>query len=57
MDHDGDVDREDVVLFAGSYGCYEGDKGYSPDADYDNDGDVDYHDLTTFLICYYGART
>jgi hypothetical protein len=44
-DGDGDVDYDDFIILAGSYGTSTGQPGYDERADFDGDGDVDYDDF------------
>ncbi len=50
VDHDGDVDLDDLSVVLVAFGSTEGDPNYSPIADLDSDGDVDLDDLSTVLV-------
>jgi hypothetical protein len=52
LDNDGDVDSEDLALFALAFGSVIGDPNYNPAADMDNDGGVDGMDLVAFKNAY-----
>ncbi len=45
IDRDGDVDSDDLCIFADTYGSNVGQPSYNPEADIDGDGDVDADDL------------
>lgn len=47
VNYDGEVDVLDLVLISFSYGYYEGEPEYNPDADLNQDGVVDTRDLAT----------
>jgi len=52
IDGDGDVDFDDFILFAASYGTSVGESFYNPEADLDNDDDVDFDDFIIFAGNY-----
>ena len=52
IDDDGDVDSDDLYLFAEAYGSSVGEPAYNPDADIDGDGDVDPDDFYIFARNY-----
>ncbi len=45
VDDDGDVDPDDLYLFAGAYGTRLGDAAYNRAADFNEDGSIDPEDL------------
>ena len=45
FDYDGDVDLDDIALFAEAYGSSVGQPAYDPECDVDRDGVVNLHDL------------
>ena len=45
VDDDGDVDPDDLYLFAGAYGTRLGDAAYNWAADFNEDGSIDPEDL------------
>ncbi len=49
IDHDGDVDLDDLSVVLVAFGTVEGDPNYTHIADLDGDGDVDLDDLSTVL--------
>jgi len=49
LDHDGDVDANDLKIFAVAFGYGQGGQNYNPEADFDADGDVDGKDLSAFI--------
>lgn len=56
VDHDGDVDLNDLAALIGAYGYCIGDPYYNPAADFDCSGCVDLSDLAD-LIGHYGEGT
>jgi len=52
IDDDVDVDFDDFILFAASYGTSVGEPFYNPEADLDNDDDVDFDDFIIFAANY-----
>lgn len=57
IDHDGDVDIQDLVVMIGNtYGACAGNPHYNPAADFDCSGCADLTDLTT-LLTHCGAGT
>ena len=53
VDHDGDVDFDDLNLLLAAYGTCLGDAGYNAEADFDSSGCVDFDDLN-LLLAHYG---
>ena len=57
IDHDGDVDLNDLAAMVGSaYGTCRGDATFNPAADFDCNGCIDLDDLAE-LIGHYGQGT
>ena len=52
VDGDGDVDPDDLYLFAGAYGTSCGDPNLDIRCDFDMDCDVDAYDLYIFAGSY-----
>jgi len=52
LDLDDDVDFDDFIIFAASYGTSVGEPSYNPEADLDNDDDVDFDDFIIFAGNY-----
>lgn len=52
LDHDGDVDAEDMNIFRGALRTSTGQPGFIPEADYDHDGDIDFSDYQLWYSCY-----
>ncbi len=52
LDRDGDIDRDDYLIFRSTLGKREGDPGYIPDADYDGDGRITYADYRIWYGYY-----
>ena len=52
LDHDGDVDGQDLALFLDAFGYAIGDTEYNPEADFDNNDIVDSDDLSIFAGDY-----
>ena len=50
LDTDGDVDIDDLEMFAAAFGATSGIQNYNPEADLNADGDVDAGDLTIFTL-------
>lgn len=52
VDHDGDVDLQDLAALLAAYGICAGDPGFNPDADFNHDRCVDLSDLAILLANY-----
>jgi hypothetical protein len=54
LDHDGDVDQQDLGVLLAAYGTCAGQPGFNPDADIDDSGCVNQHDLGLLLADWDG---
>lgn len=52
LDHDGDVDGSDRMIFLGAYRKCAGQPGFIAEADYDGDGCVTLNDYREWYRCY-----
>ncbi len=52
LDHDGDVDRDDMLVFRNALGKALGEAGYLAEADYDGDGRITFNDYARWYACY-----
>jgi len=52
IDHDGDVDYDDFIMFLEAFGHSVGDPEYNPEADYDGDGAITLVDYQIWLMYY-----
>jgi hypothetical protein len=52
LDHDGDVDRDDMLLLRSALEKSQGEPGYLPEADYDGDGRISFNDYLRWYVCY-----
>jgi Ca2+-binding EF-hand superfamily protein len=52
VDGDGDVDYDDLLIFAASYGKSLGESGFDERADLNGDGKVNYQDLVILAANY-----
>lgn len=56
LDGDDDVDRDDYLLFAATFGLSNSEGGFNVDADYDASGQIDFVDYQYFYNFYVLAR-
>lgn len=52
LDHDGDVDGDDRIIFIGALRICTGDPIFIDEADYDGDGCITYNDYREWYKCY-----
>ncbi|MCK5475111.1 MAG: GPI anchored serine-threonine rich family protein [Candidatus Pacebacteria bacterium] len=52
LDHDGDVDYDDFMVFYGAWGSCEGDPRFNPEADFYQDGYINFIDYQYFIVYY-----